>query len=502
MGGQIIIDEWGSNVKTKIVSAVLLPVVLAACGAGSSHDGNPLTGKANVNLTTSRMGASGGFVDADGDGNADLVVGAPEARLTTAKEGAALVFLKNGAGYAQDAAIVLKGEANGDQFGFSVANVGDINGDGKADYAVGAINAEGEAGISGAVYVYQGGANPPVMLAKLNGEGSFDKFGYAIAGGDVNADGKNDIIVSAPYTFTEDPLHANDGYQSGKVYVYFGGATISSTPDIIISGEKVNSNIGYAVAAGDINGDTIADLLFGAASSVYAFYGGADIKSRVEASATPNVNIGGGAAGSGFGRSIAVFGDIDGDSINEVAIGSPNRSVPATYDNVGSVYVFKGANNLPAKILENDATYRLAKIVGASGGDRFGSALASPGDTDDDGKADLLVGARWADSGVNPPRKITGNIYLFHGEHLVHKQGEMSVADAHAELRQDEFSTEYGSSIAVNGDTVFGGMPGASKHDGGMQLSDAKHGKAIAVSHGGSISTPTQGGDSHAEHKH
>ena len=479
--------------NTKLSLSLLLPCALTACGFGDTSDGNPAAGIPNISLTNSQLGKSGGFVDINGDTKPDLIVGAPEAKASSGKEGVMLVYLKGADGFAETASTVLKGEANGDFFGFSYANLGDVNGDGKSDFAVGAINAEGDAGISGAAYVYQGGTNPPVLLAKLNGEQTFDKFGFAITGGDLNADGKNDIIVSAPYTFTEDPTHINDGYQSGKVYIYFGGKTISTVPDVVISGEKVNANIGFAIAADDINGDGNSDLLFSASSSAYVYFGGSDFKSRIASSVVPSVNFGDGKGGSGFGRAIAVIGDVNGDGIKDVAISSPNRSVPSTYDNTGSVYVFKGSTGITGKILENDTNYLLAKIIGGGPGDRFGSAIAPAGDTDGDGKADFLVGARWADSGMNPPRKITGNIYLFHGAEL---SPAMTIADAHIDLRQEEFSSEYGSTIAVDGDMVFGGMPAAYKHSGGIQLSDARHGTAVGGSQGGSVMPPPGGGGS------
>lgn len=479
--------------NAKPLPILALVAMSGGCMSGSSDGGgNPYAGQGLANLQASQAGYAGGFVDADGDGHEDLVVGAPDGRVVQ-REGVALVY--SGTSGLSTTTALLKGEADGAGFGTTVVNVGDVNGDGRADYAVAAISAEGESPLSGAVYVYRGGSAPPVLLAKLNGQLPLDRFGFAIAAGDVNGDGYSDIVVTAPYTFT-------DNFQSGAAYVYLGGATFSAQPAVTIKGATTNANLGAAVAAGDVNGDGLADVFVGAGSKVYVYYGRGDFATHRATNSAPDVIINGiaqgsTASGSGFGKAIAYLGDLDGDGFGDIAIGNPNRSDPAIYDNKGSVYVFKGAAAWPASIYENDVAYRLAKIVGASTADRLGSGIAMVGDLDGAGSRDLLVGAPWSRGGTGGTTVLTGNVYLFQGEHLL--ADPSSVHDpAHAASRYttDLLSGEYGKRLAVSADGVrfFTGAPLANQHAGAFWVVDARTG--VPVVGGG------DGGGGGGDHPH
>jgi len=480
----------------KLSLSILMASLVVACNSDSEDDGNPEAKSSVINLTTSRTGTSGDIIDVNGDGKLDLIVGAPEAKPTSSKSGAALIYLDYQNNPANDISTYLSGEGEGDYYGFSFANLGDVNGDDVADFAVGAINAEGQAGISGAAYVYQGGENPPKLLTKLNGENAFDKFGFALAGGDVNGDGVNDVIVTAPYTFHEE-------FQAGAVYVYFGGTGLNDTPDVIIQGDKVNASVGMAVATGDVNGDGVADIIMDGHAKVYIYYGGTDLKTRIEADPTPNVNIrsdSGRHGGSGFGYSLAYAGDMDGDGFGDIVVGNPRRSAPSIYDNAGSLYVFKGGDDLPAEYFEDNADYRLVKVVGASVDDKFASSIKVVPDVDGNGKADIIVGAKWADGGSDGEALITGNVYLFHGEDMMVEDSsvELTVANAAMAFPQEVHSAEYGAFVASDDHSVFAGAPGANKHDGGVELKDLHSGSDVKIAE----NTHAPGGeaDPHAGH--
>ena len=480
------------------VIPMLVPIALSgmlvACGGGD--DGNPNAGDASVNYTTSRLGMSGGFVDVNGDGKKDLIVGAPEAKASSKKTGVATVYLAGENGIEEKASAVLEGEGEGDFFGFSFTNLGDVNGDSKNDFAIGALNAEGEAGISGAVYVYKGGENPPVLLAKLKGLNAFDKFGYSITSGDVNGDGLKDILVSSPHTFNED-------YQSGVVSVYFGGESIAEKADVMIRGDKVNASVGQAVASGDINGDNIDDIIMDVSAKVYIYYGGADIKTRIADNVTPNVKIrsdSGGHGGSGFGYALAYAGDVDGDGYGDIAVSNPRRSNPATYDSSGSFYIFKGGKDLPAEFFEDNTDYRLVKVTGADMDDHLGSFIRNAGDVDGGGKPDFLVGANWANGGDDGKKMITGNIFLFHGEDLVVSKPEedQAITLAKHAFPMSDSSSEYGGAIDSDGHLIFSGTPGANRHDGGYVLTYVHDGKAVVVDE--NASNASAAADPHAGH--
>ena len=174
----------------------------------------------------------------------------------------------------------LSGVAADDRSGISVASAGDVNGDGFADLIVGAFSADPHGSYSGASYVVFGkaagfGANLDLSTLdgangfKLSGVAASDFSGYSVASaGDVNGDGFADVIVGAPLA---DP----HGTNSGASYVVFGKAagfganldlsTLNGANGFKLSGVAEDDKSGRSVAsAGDVNGDGFADLIVGA----------------------------------------------------------------------------------------------------------------------------------------------------------------------------------------------------------------------------------------------
>ncbi len=178
---------------------------------------------------------------------------------------------------------ILNGEAAEDFSGGSVSGAGDINGDGIADLVVGARSASpndrSQAGKSYVIFgARRGWWSSPMELSSLNGvngfilngESSSDNSGSSVSGaGDINGDGIADLIVGA---YDASP---NDRSQAGKSYVIFGSKAGWSSPmelsslngvnGFILNGEDAYDWSGSSVSgAGDINGDGIADLVVGA----------------------------------------------------------------------------------------------------------------------------------------------------------------------------------------------------------------------------------------------
>lgn len=435
-----------------LLSASLLVSFSFIAACSSSGDGS---GSTSLGAAPSAMGYAGGFADMSGNGKLSLVVGAPGMGDTAAASGAIMAFdsASSTAKGTLTPSWIKTGTLEGAQLGSSFANIGDVDGDGKADFAVGAINDTGDAPFTGVVYVYKGGSATPALLAKLSGSNPMDKFGWAIAGGDVNADGKRDIIVSAVYA-------TGTSFQSGLVYVYFGGSSISTSPSVTLKGGP-----GMSLAAGDVNGDGVADLMIGGSSKVVIYYGGSGFASH---SQTPDVTISGsksgGKSGSGFGNSVAYLGDVNADGVGDIAIGNPTRSDPDIYDNKGSVCIFRGSASYPATVYEDDAALRLAKILGEGKADRFGASIAVAGDVNGGGVTDILVGGIWADGST----KGSGKVYLFHTESLLSTGGVLNAGSMAAKTYTAAGNgSELGKVLSVSSSgEFFAGAPNGNDRNG------------------------------------
>src|SRR6185295_7230074 len=134
------------------------------------------------------------------------------------------------------------GGAAGDVYGSSIAPAGDVNGDGYGDWIVGAY---GYSSSAGRVYLYYGGPAMDTTADVTITGGAGEQLGRSVASaGDVNADGYTDVVVSAI------------GYSSntGRAYVYYGGAAMDATADVTLTGEASSNSFGQSVAsAGDVN---------------------------------------------------------------------------------------------------------------------------------------------------------------------------------------------------------------------------------------------------------
>ena len=191
-----------------------------------------------------------GASDLQRDGFADLVIGLasadPGGRVDA---GAVAVHSGSAAGLGAGPTQQIEGDAPGDRMGYSVAMLGDTDGDGWEDFAVGAPGARGGAG---RVRVYAGRASAAALGRTIDGEAG-DALGTAVARvGDVNGDGFADLAVAAP--------DARGGF--GRVAVYLGGPSgVGVSPARVWEGDARDVGFGAVVVGlGDVNGDGYADL--------------------------------------------------------------------------------------------------------------------------------------------------------------------------------------------------------------------------------------------------
>lgn len=382
------------------------------------------------------LGAQLATGDLNGDGVADLAIGAPTANggggTNTGK--VYVFFGKAELGGAVDLAreradVEISGTDSYDLFGTSLV-IADVNGDGKNDLVSGAPLADGDGRPdAGKVYLIPGplahGAYPLDRLTPLTitGAARSDRFGSSLAAARLHTkDGPADLIVGAPGF--DVPATITPVADAGAVFVFFGSTTPAPTIDLanttanyVITGAAANAQLGTALATGNFNGDDFADLAIGApfANSnnlrglAYLILGAANKAGTKNVAQEANFLTGGSQTASAFGTAVAL-GDLNGDGLAELIVGAPGDSFNNTRPAAGSVTVIQGTSATTNRVVMT------VLGVGATGdpfGDALGTSLAT-GDFNGDGIADLAIGAPGAD-GTDSQRDPAGVIYLIHG---------------------------------------------------------------------------------------
>jgi large repetitive protein len=273
------------------------------------------------------------------------------------------------------AGFVISGWQAGEKSGTSVSSAGDFNGDGKADLLVGAhLNSTGGT-YAGATYVILGKSdNTAVDLANINnnsggfvilGENSNDFSGISVSsGGDINGDGLGDLIVGAMIKDETSTTHP------GKTYVVFGRTTANATIDLgqlgaggftIVSTDAKDSSGFNVSSAGDINGDGLADIILGARQRTesgvlrvgqsYVVYGKAN---TTQINLTDVANNQGGFAiiGQGTadltGYAVSAAGDVNGDGLADLMVGAYGYDAASSLVvETGRTYIIFGSKGGP-----------------------------------------------------------------------------------------------------------------------------------------------------------
>jgi len=386
---------------------------------------------------------------------------------------------------------ILEGNQVGSLFGRSLNSAGDINGDGFADFIVGAPKYDNGQSNEGRVYVYFGapeGFLTTPWIAEIDQASA--EFGWSVASaGDVNGDGFDDIIIGA---------RKYDGGETdeGRVFVYYGSALgLPVTPDWMAEVDQAGANFGAAVSsAGDVNGDGFDDILVGADNyyaadfvdpgarfpqfvkegAAFLFYGSASGLSDTVPDGIAHLSDGdvawqGKTGGSNalssahYGRATGSAGDVNCDGFADIIIGAPKYNSVAFNGLWGRVWVYHGGS----EGLRSDGNADWT-MLGPQEGSGFGGSVSGAGNVNGDtsgayGCDDIIIGADGFESTSDENNE--GRVYLYYGS----PTGLTSIPSWSHENNQANGKLGIASATVgdLNNDGFSDVIAGANRYDSG-----------------------------------
>ncbi|MBL8002325.1 MAG: FG-GAP repeat protein [Flavobacteriales bacterium] len=443
---------------------------------------DPISTVPNTTLNGPVAGSEFGYPpapagDLNGDGYSDLVSGARLASNPETEEGMAYVYYGGPTGIPTTPSVTLQLNIPSTQFGSSVSTAGDVNGDGYSDLIIGAQTWENDPSTpaEGGAFIYFGSPTGISTIADqvLQSNHAGDLFGANVAcAGDINNDGYSDVIVGG--YLAEYPL-----YQEGAVWIFMGSATGLNTTALHRLEANINAaHFGRAIGpAGDVNADGFSDIIIGAhdapnvnadAGKAWIYHGSAVGLGAGMNPAPATTLVGPTLLNASFGWSVTTAGDVNGDGYSDVAVGAYLDANGQA--NEGSVWVFHGS---ATGVSTTAAAYFESNVANTW----MGRCVATAGDINDDGYADLLIGLPLFTNGQSQEGVVRLHLGSATGVSATSfLQWEINLAGAN-------FGDGMGCVGDVNGD-------GFSDIAIGARLAGASNG-TVAVFHGGPYSVST-----------
>ncbi len=369
--------------------------------------------------------------DVNGDGYADVFVGARDFKNGERSEGRVYVYLGSSTGLNTTPQAIFEPNVEYAYFGESLASAGDVNGDGYDELIVGALQ------LSGSIYIYYGTSSGVSLTPQIIYGSVFtpsdNGFGGEVNGaGDVNGDGYDDIMVGMEY-------YENGQTNEGGVCIYYGSAIgIDSANYTVMELNIASSGMGKSLSsAGDVNNDGYDDVIIGAnliddplldAGKAFIFHG-----SAAGISSTPTTVLEIDQQYAFFGENVCGLGDVNNDGYDDVAVSTTQYETDEGFDGLVRVYLgsASGINPIP-----------IASFVSEVENGLFGCSIAGAGDLDQDGYDDLIVGAKWY---ANPEER-EGVVFVYLGNAV----GIYS--EPYITLERNTSWSYFGSALSGNGD--------------------------------------------------
>ncbi|MEM1368851.1 MAG: Ig-like domain-containing protein, partial [Cyanobacteria bacterium P01_H01_bin.15] len=459
----------------------------------SQLDGNDGFAILGVNSKDNSGQTVTGIGDVDGDGLADILIGAQAGEpIGALNDNRGEVYILFGGSDVDDNGtfqlsslifnnstngLIISGDDPAGLFSSALTALGDINSDGFVDFAVGARGANPlDRSGAGKTYIFYGGnqfnnsSNIDFRLTPdyldgttgfiINGAAASERSGQALSSTDFNGDSIPDVVIGARAA-------TSNGFflsTQTKIYVAFGGNSFGESGDvdlaslnngITIEGEFSGFGAGSSALAGlaDFNGDGFGDLVIGESTAdtngllgngiVYVVYGGENTPSNINLGNLGNngFSIAGGLSNGQLGADVDSAGDINGDGLTDLIFSEPRAAVNGN-SSAGKVYVVLGqTDTITGDLSVQDlSSVNSFVIEGLEGSGLLGTALNTLGDINDDGFDDFAISGIGESSGA-------GSVYVIFGDANIGATGSI-------DLSQLDGNNGFRLQGAANGDNA------------------------------------------------